>query len=78
MLPEGFYPQWDPSLIYTTGDRVLDDGIAFEARWWNQTNSPESALVDPGSSPWRRLDDAELLVLLDQVDDTTETSEPVG
>ena len=78
MLPEGFYPQWDPSLIYTTGDRVLDDGIAFEARWWNQTNSPESALVDPGSSPWRRLDDAELLVLLDKVDDTTETSEPVG
>ena len=77
-LPDGFYPAWDPAVVYTTGDRVLDDGIAFEARWWNQTTSPESALVDPGSSPWRRLDDPELLELLGQLEQDAASTDPVG
>jgi chitinase len=78
VLPEGFYPAWDPSSIYTTGERVLDDGIAFEARWWNQAMSPESALVDPGSSPWRRLDDLEILDLLGQLDQDAGQTDPAG
>lgn len=63
-VPAGYYPEWDPSRVYQAGDRVLDGGIAFEARWWNQADSPESALVDPGASPWRRLDDTEVLELV--------------
>lgn len=63
-LPAGFYPDWDPATVYTAGDRVMLDGVAFEARWWNQTSSPESALVDPGASPWRRLTDDEIRILL--------------
>jgi len=63
-LPPGFYPEWEQSAIYTGGDRILFNGIAFEARWWNQSASPESGLQDPGSSPWKQLDQDEIKELL--------------
>lgn len=64
-LPPDFYPGWDQSAIYTGGDRVMFDGMAFEARWWTQGDSPESGLQDPGSSPWQQLDQDEIRDLLE-------------
>jgi chitinase len=34
---------------------VLQDGIPFEAKWWNQAESPEAASANPDSSPWAPL-----------------------
>ncbi|TXK17063.1 chitinase [Homoserinibacter sp. GY 40078] len=67
-LPEGFYPTWDPEAIYEAGDRILYEGIAYQARWWNQTASPEVALASPGDSPWERLSDDEVTRLLADAD----------
>ena len=67
-LPEDFYPAWDPQLQYQAGTRVMLDGIAYQSRWWNQASSPELALADPGTSPWQRLSDTEVLRLLGEDD----------
>lgn len=65
-LPAGFYPTWKPDKAYTAGDRVIYQGMAFEARWWNTATSPESSLVDPGGSPWQALSQEEIRKLLEK------------
>lgn len=32
--------QWDPDVLYTKGQRVLFDGLPYEARWANQSTPP--------------------------------------
>lgn len=61
VLPEGTYPQWDGSTIYDTGDRVVYDGVNYEAKWWTQGDSPAA---DTAESPWRPLTEAEILEVL--------------
>ncbi len=34
------YPAWDPNTVYTGGDRVVHDGIIWEANWWTQGEEP--------------------------------------
>ncbi len=63
-LPADFYPAWDPASVYTAGQRVMLDGAPFQARWWNQGESPESTFADPGNSAWLALDDTEIRRLL--------------
>lgn len=63
-LPEGFYAVWDPALVYHRGDRVLHEGVAYEAKWWTQGDSPDAGSADPGSSPWDPLDSQEIESLL--------------
>lgn len=63
-LPADFYPAWSPTQIYTGGDRVMLEGIAYEARWWTQSDNPAAGQVDPGNSPWRVLTQAEISKLL--------------
>jgi len=67
-LPAGFYPAWDPSTVYTAGQRVMLDQSAFQARWWNEGESPESSYADPGNSAWTALDDSEIRRLLVEAD----------
>ncbi|HEY3340268.1 MAG TPA: carbohydrate-binding protein [Propionicimonas sp.] len=59
-LPADFYPTWKADVAYPAGKRVLYQGVAFEARWWNTATSPESSLVDPGGSPWAALSQEEI------------------
>ncbi|GAB3045751.1 glycosyl hydrolase family 18 protein [Parafrigoribacterium mesophilum] len=54
-LPPGTYPEWTGTAVYEKGVRVLQDGIPFEAKWWNQAESPEAASANPDSSPWAPL-----------------------
>jgi chitinase len=63
-LPTGYFPTWKPANAYTAGTRVMYQGTAFEARWWNTATSPESSLVDPGGSPWQALSQQEIQKLL--------------
>jgi chitinase len=54
-LPPGTYPKWSPTATYEAGKRVLYDGLPYEAKWYNKTNSPGEEDADPESSPWEAL-----------------------
>lgn len=51
-LPTGTYPKWSGAVEYATGQRVLFEGIPFQAKWWNQGQSPAAAASNADSSPW--------------------------
>ncbi len=59
-LPKGTYPEWDGEQVYTKGERVLFDGVAFSAKWWTQGDSPSERSTQSDPSPWQQLTDAEL------------------
>jgi chitinase len=63
-LPAGTYPNWSGTTAYDKGQRVLFDGVPFEAKWWTQGDSPEAASADPDSSPWTPLTQDEIDQLL--------------
>jgi chitinase len=51
-LPAGTYPDWSGTAIYNTGNRVLFNGVPYQAKWWNTGQSPAAAAANPDSSPW--------------------------
>ncbi len=54
-LPVGTYQNWSGTVIYNAGNRVLFDGVPFQAKWWNQGESPAAAASNPDNSPWLSL-----------------------
>ena len=56
----GTFPTWDGTSVFNTGDRVMFDGIPYEAKWWNQGDSPAAASSNPDSSPWTPLTVAQI------------------
>lgn len=67
-IPEGFYAKWQAGTEYRQGERVIFDGQGFEARWWTKGESPDAALVMPQNSPWRVLNDREILEIKAEVE----------
>lgn len=63
-LPPGIYPRWSGQVIYEAGSRVLFEGIPFQAKWWNQGESPAASSASPDSSPWIALSQAEIVEIL--------------
>ena len=59
-VPPGTYPEWDGASTYPEGSRVIEGQYAFEAKWWNQGDSPAAASTDPDNSPWVRLTDVQI------------------
>ncbi|OFE17887.1 hypothetical protein BA895_13950 [Humibacillus sp. DSM 29435] len=59
VLPKGTYPEWEAGTVYTMGQRVLFEGVAFSAKWWTQGVSPVARSTQSNPSPWERLTDAE-------------------
>lgn len=59
-LPAGTYPDWAGNNTYEKGTRVLFDGVPFEAKWWNQGESPDAASSNPDGSPWVPLTAAQI------------------
>src|ERR1700744_4310844 len=51
----GTYPAWAISANYKTGDKVLFEGLPYQAKWANQGVSPVSAATSATSSPWKAL-----------------------
>jgi chitinase len=51
-LPRGTYPVWSVSVQYQAGTTVLYQGLPYESKWDNQGVSPQTAISDPGGSPW--------------------------
>lgn len=54
-LPTGTYPAWSGSKVYTTGNDVLYDGLAYQAKWYNVGSPPVPAAVGATGSPWQPL-----------------------
>lgn len=69
-LPRGTYPAWSGETKYDTGDRVLFDGVPYQAKWWNTGDSPEASTSDPDGSPWVKLKDSEIASILQGLDAT--------
>ena len=65
-LPAGTYPNWSGTAIYTDGQRVLFNGVPYQAKWWNQGQSPAAAASDPTGSPWVPLTQAQVDAILAQ------------
>jgi len=59
-LPAGTYPDWSGAGAYNTGDRVLFNGVPYQAKWWNQGQSPAAASSSSDSSPWAPLTQSQI------------------
>jgi len=59
-LPPGTYPNWSGTAIYNTGQRILFNGVPFQAKWWTQGDSPAAASSDAAGSPWAPLTQAQI------------------
>ncbi|RQG99215.1 PKD domain-containing protein [Natrarchaeobius oligotrophus] len=45
--------EWDPDVVYTSGDRVVHDGAIWAARWWTQGDEPGEGEW----GPWEYVED---------------------
>jgi chitinase len=59
-LPAGTYPEWSGTTAYNAGQRVLFSGVPYQAKWWNQGQSPAAASSNPDASPWVPLTQAQI------------------
>lgn len=59
-LPAGTYPDWDGKKIYNTADRILFGGVPYQAKWWNQGQSPAAYSSSPATSAWSPLTQAQI------------------
>ncbi len=70
-LPAGTYPDWRGTAMYNTGDRVLFNGVPFQAKWWTEGDSPAAASSDPNGSPWVPLTQEQINEVESKVNSTT-------
>lgn len=68
-LPVGTYPGWSGQVVYEAGDRVLFDGIPFQAKWWNEGESPAASAANPDSSPWLALSQEQIKDILKSLEE---------
>lgn len=64
-VPDGTYPDWDGTSVYEEEDRILFDGVPYEAKWWTQGDSPAAFSSDPDGSPWIPLTSDEVKAISD-------------
>lgn len=51
-MSAGTYPDWSPTATYHAGDRVLYQGVGYQAKWWTSGDIPGIVVDDPGKTPW--------------------------
>jgi cellulose synthase/poly-beta-1,6-N-acetylglucosamine synthase-like glycosyltransferase/chitodextrinase len=54
-MPAGTYPAWSVNTQYEDGDKVLYQGLPYQAKWSNQGVSPATESTDPSGSAWEAL-----------------------
>lgn len=59
-LPAGTYPEWSGEAIYEADGRVIFQDVPYQAKWWNQGDSPAATSSNPEGSPWVPLTQAEI------------------
>ena len=75
-LPAGTYPDWAGTSVYQAGDRVLFQGVPFEAKWWTQGDSPAATERDSDGSPWVALTAAQVAAVVAGTDAPAADSTP--
>ncbi len=63
-LPDGTYPEWSGTKQYNSGDKIMFNGVPYNAKWWTLGDSPAAATADPTSSPWQALTQAQIEEIL--------------
>ncbi|MEW9699552.1 chitinase [Paenibacillus sp. SI8] len=66
-VPKNTYPSWLEAAIYDAGQRVIFEGVPYQAKWWSQGESPASALSDPDSSAWAPLTQAQINAIVSKL-----------
>ncbi|MGX7679303.1 chitinase [Jatrophihabitans sp. DSM 45814] len=51
-LKAGTYPTWSSAKVYVGGDRVLFEGVGYQAKWWTQGDAPGAPVLAPSDTPW--------------------------
>lgn len=51
----GTYPDWAADTAYRQGEKVLRDGLPYQAKYYSQGNDPAAVLTNPAGSPWKAL-----------------------
>jgi chitinase len=51
-LPAGTYPAWSGTATYQKGQRVLLDGLPYEAKWFTRGDPPQEQAANVWDSPW--------------------------
>lgn len=59
-IPKGTYPSWSSKAIYNRGQRIIFEGVPYQAKWWNQGESPATISSDPEGSSWAKLTQAQI------------------
>jgi chitinase len=54
-LPVGTYPAWSGTVTYQHGERVLVDGLPYEAKWYTRGDPPDFQSGNVWDSPWQPL-----------------------
>ena len=54
-MAAGTYPAWSIATQYKAGDKVLYQGLPYQAKWINQGVSPATQSTDPSGSAWKAL-----------------------
>jgi chitinase len=54
-LSAGTYPQWSAATVYVAGQRVLYQGVGYQAKWWTQDQPPQPNPLQPADTPWQLL-----------------------
>lgn len=67
VLPKGTYPQWSGRTEYIAGQRVMFEGTPYQAKWWNQGESPAAAASNADSSPWLPLTQKQIELIIDEL-----------
>ncbi len=66
-LPEDTYPEWDGESVYQGGDRVLFEGVPFQAKWYTQGDSPAASAANVDNSPWVALTQKQIVKILEDL-----------
>jgi chitinase len=54
-VADGTHPDWTPAELYQTGDKVLFNGLPYEARWPNKEEAPSVLFPVGPDSAWKPL-----------------------
>lgn len=59
------YEEWQPTVAYVTGDRVIHNGQYYQAKWWTLDESP-SDFAGGAGLPWLLLTVSEVVIASSQ------------
>jgi len=54
-MAAGTYPVWSPTVAYRQDQKVLRDGLPYEAKYYSVGDDPAAVLINPAGSPWKAL-----------------------